>query len=292
MCYTPAWQEKYTGIHRDTLLRFAREWAVNAEKTNGKNMIIIGAGANHWYHNNLFYRSAITALMLTGCVGVNGGGLAHYVGQEKLVSQASWGAIAFAGDWGYAPRQQNTPSFHYVHSDQWRYERGFTAYESLPENQRTKNIPSITRCGRCGAAGCHFSRSSTATHWKWSERQKQPVRKSEAEIIQYVVHQLKAERCNLRWKTLTLRKTGRGCGSSGAEMQSAQAPRVMNIFCKHYLGTHSNAIAPEMAKGYISEVEYHAASPDRQAGPGCRSEFPHGHFGFVFRYCAACCHLV
>ncbi len=28
-----------------------------------------------------------------------------------------------------APRQQNTPSFHYVHSDQWRYERGFTIYD-------------------------------------------------------------------------------------------------------------------------------------------------------------------
>jgi nitrate reductase alpha subunit len=94
--YTPAWQEKYTGIHRDTLLRFAREWAENGEKTNGKNMVIIGAGANHWYHNNLLYRSAIVGLMLTGSVGVNGGGLAHYVGQEKLVSQASWGAIAFA----------------------------------------------------------------------------------------------------------------------------------------------------------------------------------------------------
>jgi len=29
------------------------------------------------------YRAAIMALMLTGSVGKNGGGLAHYVGQEK-----------------------------------------------------------------------------------------------------------------------------------------------------------------------------------------------------------------
>ncbi len=130
--YTPAWQEQFTGIHRQTLLRFAREWATNGEKTNGKNMVIIGAGANHWYHNNLLYRSAIVALMLTGSVGVNGGGLAHYVGQEKLVSQASWSSIAFAADWNMAPRLQNTPSFHYVHSDQWRYERGYSAYDKLP----------------------------------------------------------------------------------------------------------------------------------------------------------------
>jgi len=131
--YTPLWQEKWTGIHRDTLLRYARAWAENGAKTGGRNLIIIGAGINHWYHNNLLYRAGIVALMLTGSVGVNGGGLAHYVGQEKLANQASWGPIAFAGDWGYPPRQQNTPSFHYVHSDQWRYERGFAAYDKAPE---------------------------------------------------------------------------------------------------------------------------------------------------------------
>jgi len=130
--YTPAWQEKFTGIHQDTCIRYAREWSTNGEKTNGKNMVIIGAGANHWYHNNLLYRSAIVALMLTGSVGVNGGGLAHYVGQEKLVNIGSWASIAFAQDWGMAPRHQNTPSFHYVHTDQWRYERGYTAYDKLP----------------------------------------------------------------------------------------------------------------------------------------------------------------
>jgi len=57
--YTPAWQENLTGIHRDTVIRFAQEWGRNGELTKGKNMVIIGAGANHWYHNNLLYRSAI-----------------------------------------------------------------------------------------------------------------------------------------------------------------------------------------------------------------------------------------
>ena len=67
--------------------------------------------------------------MLTGSVGVNGGGLAHYTGQEKLANHVSWSTIAFAADWELPSRQQNTPSFHYVHTDQWRYERGFTAYD-------------------------------------------------------------------------------------------------------------------------------------------------------------------
>ena len=74
--------------------------------------------------------------MLTGSVGVNGGGLGHYVGQEKLVNAASWASIAFGLDWGMAPRHQNTPSFHYVHSDQWRYERGYRDYDALPQLRR------------------------------------------------------------------------------------------------------------------------------------------------------------
>jgi nitrate reductase alpha subunit len=96
--YTPAWQEKYTGVGRDTVIRMAREWAITAEKTRGRCTIIVGSGVNHWYHANLVYRSGITALILCGCVGVNGGGLNHYTGQEKLVPAASWSTLAMALD--------------------------------------------------------------------------------------------------------------------------------------------------------------------------------------------------
>lgn len=88
--------------------------------------------------------------MLTGSVGVNGGGLAHYVGQEKLANQASWGPIAFATDWGYPPRQQNTPSFHYVHSDQWRYERGFSAYDKTAKGLSDHTLDHQVRAVRKG----------------------------------------------------------------------------------------------------------------------------------------------
>ncbi|HOQ86509.1 MAG TPA: molybdopterin-dependent oxidoreductase, partial [Phycisphaerae bacterium] len=90
--YTPAWSERYTGLGRDVLIKFAREWGRTAELTGGKCTIIIGAGINHWYHANLMYRAGIHALMFCGCVGVNGGGLAHYVGQEKLAPGESWSA--------------------------------------------------------------------------------------------------------------------------------------------------------------------------------------------------------
>ena len=82
--------------------------------TKGKCMVIIGAGVNHWYHGNLMYRAAIHALMFCGCVGVNGGGLAHYVGQEKLAPMEPWSAIAFARDWiqppGFRMRRAGTTS--------------------------------------------------------------------------------------------------------------------------------------------------------------------------------------
>ncbi|MFQ5608265.1 MAG: molybdopterin-dependent oxidoreductase, partial [Candidatus Zixiibacteriota bacterium] len=133
--YTPAWSEKYTGMSRDNIVRFAREWGITARETKGKCTIIIGAGINHWYHGNLMYRAGINALMFCGCVGVNGGGLAHYVGQEKLAPGESWNSIAMGKDWYPPSRLQNAPSWHYVHTDQWRYERDFTDYHTVPRHQ-------------------------------------------------------------------------------------------------------------------------------------------------------------
>jgi len=121
--YTPAWQEKITGVPRDQVITVARQFADNADKTHGKSMIIIGAAMNHWYHADMNYRGVINLLMLCGCVGQSGGGWAHYVGQEKLRPQTGWTALAFALDWIRPPRQQNSTSFFYAHTDQWRYEK-------------------------------------------------------------------------------------------------------------------------------------------------------------------------
>ncbi len=120
--YTPAWAEKITGVPRDQIVTVAREFAKNAEKTNGRSMIIIGAAMNHWYHMDMNYRSAINMLVMCGCVGQSGGGWSHYVGQEKLRPQTGWAPLAFALDWGRPSRQQNSTSAFYAHTDQWRYE--------------------------------------------------------------------------------------------------------------------------------------------------------------------------
>ncbi|WP_062364855.1 nitrate reductase subunit alpha [Variovorax paradoxus] len=121
--YTPAWQEKITGVPRDQVITVAREFAANAEKTQGKSMVIIGAAMNHWYHSDMNYRGVINILMMCGCIGQSGGGWAHYVGQEKLRPQTGWTPLAFALDWIRPPRQMNSTSFFYAHTDQWRYEK-------------------------------------------------------------------------------------------------------------------------------------------------------------------------
>jgi nitrate reductase alpha subunit len=120
--YTPAWQERITGVDRAVVIRMAREFAETAEKTGGRSKVVIGCGVNQAYHTDMTYRAVITMLVLCGCVGVPGGGWAHYVGQEKIRPMVGWSTLAFALDWSRPPRQMNSTSYFYAHTDQFRYE--------------------------------------------------------------------------------------------------------------------------------------------------------------------------
>ncbi|WP_432168823.1 nitrate reductase subunit alpha [Streptomyces sp. 1222.5] len=119
---TPAWQEAITSVPADTVVRLAREFARTAEKTRGRCMIVMGAGTNHWFHSDTIYRSFLTLLLLTGCQGVNGGGWAHYVGQEKVRPYAGWQQLQSAADWVRPSRQMAGTPYWYLHTDQWRYD--------------------------------------------------------------------------------------------------------------------------------------------------------------------------
>ncbi|MCL2858417.1 MAG: nitrate reductase subunit alpha, partial [Streptococcaceae bacterium] len=121
--YTPAWQESITGVKQSLIIQIAQEFAQNAAETQGKTMVIMGAGINQWYNSDMTYRAIINNLLLCGCEGVSGGGWAHYVGQEKLRPAEGWSTIAFANDWQKgAARQQNGTSYWYFHADQWKYD--------------------------------------------------------------------------------------------------------------------------------------------------------------------------
>ncbi len=243
--FTPAWQERYTGIGRETVVRFAREWAETAERTEGKCTIIVGSGTNHWYHSDLTYRAGISALILCGCVGVNGGGLNHYTGQEKVHPESSWATLAFAHDWHASPRLQNTPSFHYIHSDQWRYDEG---------------IKETVGGGNDGTVGKHpveLQSASVRMGWLpfYPQFDRSPAdlvreaelagAKSEEEIIRWVTKELEEKRLRFaiedpdapeNWPRVWLIWRG------NALLASAKGHEY---FLKHYLGTHHNSVAEE-----------------------------------------------
>ncbi|WP_285728591.1 nitrate reductase subunit alpha [Nocardiopsis sp. ATB16-24] len=119
---TPAWQEPITGVSAERAERIGREFAANAEESRGRSMIIMGAGTNHWFHSDTIYRAFLTLTTLTGCQGVNGGGWAHYVGQEKVRPLTGYNQVAAALDWSRPPRQMIQTAYWYLHTDQFRYD--------------------------------------------------------------------------------------------------------------------------------------------------------------------------
>ncbi|MFC5177391.1 nitrate reductase subunit alpha [Nocardioides taihuensis] len=123
---TPAWQEQHTGVPAAQVTRLAREWAQNAIDTEGRGMILLGAGVNHWFHSDQIYRAILLLTTITGTQGRNGGGWAHYVGQEKIRPIMGFQHMAFALDWQRPPRHMNQTAYWYVNTSQYRYDT-FTA---------------------------------------------------------------------------------------------------------------------------------------------------------------------
>lgn len=255
--YTPAWQEKYTGIDRQTAIQFAREWASTAERTEGKCCIIIGAGINHWYHNNLMYRAAMTGLMICGCVGRNGGGLNHYVGQEKLAPLSSWTCLAMALDWVKPPRLQNAPSFHYVHTDQWRYDRNLI--ENHLGSEITHTMDWQIKAVRMG--WLPFFPQFNQNSLDLVNLAKADGANSDTEIKEWIVKQLQSGDLKFsvedpdapeNWPRVWYIWRG------NALMSSAKGHEY---FLKHYLGTHTNTIAPELSENPSPEAVWHDEAP-------------------------------
>ncbi|MDO5044687.1 MAG: nitrate reductase subunit alpha [Coriobacteriia bacterium] len=118
--FTPAWQQAITNVDPELVIKTAREFADNSIASEGRSMIIMGAGINHWYHADNIYRSVLNLVLFCATEGRNGGGWAHYVGQEKLRPAEGWATIMTAGDWQKPPRLQNATSFYYFSTDQWR----------------------------------------------------------------------------------------------------------------------------------------------------------------------------
>jgi len=259
--YTPAWQEIFTGVNGKSVIQFAREWAKTAEATEGKCMIIIGAGINHWYHNNLIYRAGIMTLMLTGCVGKNGGGLNHYVGQEKLAPADSWGPIAFAKDWVGAVRLQQTPIWHYINTCQYRYDGHFAEYNKTPDNEWTQghNADKIFKSVRMG--WMPFYPQFNENPLELCKEAMKNGAKNDDEIKKYVLEKLKSKELQYSVSNPDADENfprtwyiWRGNAISGSM-------KGHEYLLKHYLGTHSNAIAKDIEDKKTKEVKWHEIAP-------------------------------
>ncbi|HMM53642.1 MAG TPA: nitrate reductase subunit alpha [Candidatus Desulfobacillus sp.] len=263
VAYTPAWAEKVTGVKRADLIRTGREFADNAARTRGKSMVIMGAAINHWYHNDMSYRSIMNLLHLCGCVGQSGGGWAHYVGQEKLRPQAGWAPIAFALDWQRPPRQMNSTTFWYFHTDQWRYEkvsadgllspaargkyRGYQLADYNVVAQRLGWLPSAP----------HFNRNPLDV----VAEAEQAGAADEAGVARHVVEQLKSGRLAFASEDIDApenhvrnlfvwRANLFGCSAKGHE-----------YFLKHLLGAQ-NGVMQEGTDGRLcKEVKWRETAP-------------------------------
>lgn len=221
--------------------------------------------------------------------------------------------MAFAGDWQKPPRLQNTPSFHYVNSDQWRYEREFTEYHPVTpgaKHARGHTIDLQAKAVRMGWLPSYpqFNRNSL-------ELVREAVAAgatTDQEIVDWVVQALKdgvtgrrrdgespdsprplgegqGEGENASTQNPELRTQNRSQDSAHSTenlcplhfaVEDPDAPenwpRVWFIwrgnalnasakghefFLKHYLGTHTNAVAAEMAEGSVEDVVWRAEAP-------------------------------
>jgi nitrate reductase / nitrite oxidoreductase, alpha subunit len=243
--YTPAWQESLTSVPADRCTQVAREMARNAEVSGGKTMIILGAGVCQWFHGDATYRAILSLLLFTGSMGRNGGGWAHYVGQEKCRPLTGHATMAMALDWSRPPRQMIGTAFWYTHTDQWRY-----------DGYRADALASPLADGHL--AGMHTADTiaqSARLGWMPSYPQfdRNPLTLADdAEVSgrepgAYVVDELTSGR--LKWaaedpdapqnwpRVLTLwRANLLGSSSKGNE-----------YFLRHLLGTHSSVRAQETA---------------------------------------------
>ena len=204
-------------------------------------MILMGAGTNHWFHSDQIYRAMLVLTTITGCQGRNGGGWAHYVGQEKIRPIMGFQHMAFALDWHRPPRHMNQTAYWYVNTSQYRYDT-FTADDldagtgvfagqgrhgparpvgaagldpELPDVRPQQPRPRRRRGGRRdGGPG-----ATSSTQLK-------------AGTLKFAVEDPEAEDNHPRVLS-----------ACGAPTCSAPAPRATSTSCEHLLGTDSAATA-------------------------------------------------
>ena len=264
--YTPAWQASITNVSPEAVIRTARDFSANAEKSGGRSMIILGAGICHWYHGDVTYRAILAMLMLCGCEGRNGGGWAHYVGQEKCRPITGWAAMAAATDWTRPPRFMIGTGFWYMHTDQFRSDgyssdslhspladghlRGLHTADALAKANRMGWMPFFPQFDKLNpldvadAAAAAVERGEAPDEGRWvADRLK-------AGGIRFAIEDVDAPE---NWpRTLILWRSNLfGSSAKGEE-----------YFQKHLLGTLNNVLGPEHGDSRPKDVAWHEQAPE------------------------------
>ena len=121
--YTPAWQETITSVPAQAATRIAREFATQRRAVRrplhdhhgGRDLPVVPRRRD-------VPRRARDA-HAHRLMGRNGGGWAHYVGQEKCRPITGWVSLANgAGLEPAAAYDDRGPSYWYMHTDQWRFD--------------------------------------------------------------------------------------------------------------------------------------------------------------------------
>ena len=216
-------------------------------------------------------------------MGKNGGGLNHYVGQEKLAPADSWGAIAFAKDHLPAVRLQQAPIWHYMNTCQYRYDGHFSKYNTVPVNDLTDQhtADQIFKSVRMG----------------WMPFYPQ-FEQNTLELCQEAVDSGAGDDEAIKSYVLDKLKTKQLQYSVSDPEAEANFPRVWYIWrgnaimgsmkgheyaLKHYLGTHNNTIALD-SEDETQEVKWHEFAPVGKMDLIVDLKLPHGLVRSLLRH--------
>lgn len=255
--YTPAWQEDITGIKSSLVVQVAKEFAQNAIDTEGRSMIIMGAGINHWFNSDTIYRSILNLIMLCGCQGVNGGGWAHYVGQEKCRPIEGWNTIAFAKDWQGPPRLQNGTSWFYFATDQWKYEESNVDKLKSPLAKHIKHQHPADYNVTAAKLGWlpsypQFNKNSLL----FAEEAKENGDDSNEAILKRAINEVKTKQTKFAVEDPDLRKNHPKTLFVWRSNLISSSAKGQEYFMKHLLGTKSGLLASPNEDDKPDEIQW------------------------------------
>ncbi|TCO20406.1 nitrate reductase alpha subunit [Kribbella steppae] len=258
--YTPAWQERITGVPASAAARIAREFAQNAEDSRGRSMIVMGAGTNHWFHSDTIYRAFLALTTLTGCQGVNGGGWAHYVGQEKCRPITGWAQLAFGLDWLRPPRQMIQTAYWYLHTDQFRYD-GFGA-DTLAAKTGSGQLAGKSTADLIALSARLGWMPSYPTFNRNSLDLADAARAAGQPVAEHIVDQLKTGALRFACEDPDAPENFPRILSVWRANLLGSSAKGNEYFLKHLLGADSSLRAAEAPEGSRPrEVEWHAEAP-------------------------------